>query len=492
MKKILITTPIYYPNNNLHIGHAYTTVLADIYKRYKIMQGYEVFFLTGSDEHGQKIADIAKKNNEQPKEYVDKIIKNFKNLWKELNIKYDYFIRTTDLYHEKYVQETFQEFLDKKYIYKDKYEGLYCKYDETFFTKKQAINGNICPECKRKLINLEEESYFLKVTLFKNWIRDKLEKENLLIPPHFKKELINNFLNDSFSNLSITRNSLKWGISPLNDKNYVIYVWFDALLNYLSAFKNPDNKYKIEDIWSKESKWEIFQIIGKEIIRFHAIYWPIILKMKNYRTPTIFSHGWIITDQGEKMSKSKNNAINPLDLIKKYGSDAIRFYLVKNIILGEDGKFSENLLIKTINGILVNKYSNLVARTDKMINKYNQGFILEKIIKTSSEIKLEKEIQEIKNNYYKFMDKFLLNQAIEEIIKYIEILNKYIENKEPWKEKKAEYLQVILHFLAENIFDISYLLSPFIPESFKKVEIWLNKKDFTKKINKINFLFKKI
>lgn len=492
MNKILITTPIYYPNNNLHIGHAYTTILADIYKRYKKMQGYEVFFLTGSDEHGQKIFETAKKNNQQPKEYVDKIIKNFKKLWKELNVEYDYFIRTTDLYHQEYVQEIFQEFLNKNYIYKDKYKGLYCKYDETFFTEKQAINGNICPECKRKLIYLEEESFFLKVTLFEKWIKKELEKTNLLLPPHFRKELINNFLNDSFSDLSITRNSLKWGISPLNNKDHVIYVWFDALLNYLSAFNNPNSKYKIKDIWNQDSKWEIFQIIGKEITRFHAIYWPIILKMKNYRTPNIFAHGWIITNQGEKMSKSKNNAIDPLNLIKKYGSDAIRFYLIKNIILGEDGKFSEELLIKTINGILVNKYSNLIARTDKMINKYNDGFITENINKTSSEIKLEKQIEKIKSNYYKFMDKFMLNQAIEEIIKYIEILNKYIENKEPWKEKNQEYLKTILHFLGENIFDLSYLLSPFIPESFKKVDFWLNQKDFSKKVNKIDFLFKKI
>lgn len=492
MKKILITTPIYYPNNNLHIGHAYTTILADIYKRYKIMQGYEVFFLTGSDEHGQKIAEVAEKNNQNPKEYVDKIINNFKSLWEKLDIKYDYFIRTTDLYHQKYVQETFEEFLNKNYIYKDKYMGLYCKYDETFFTKKQAINGNICPECKRKLINLEEESYFLKVTLFEKWIKNTLEKTNLLIPSHFRKELINNFLNNSFSDLSITRNSLKWGINTLNDKNHVIYVWFDALLNYLSVFNNPVSKYKIEDVWSKDSKWEIFQIIGKEITRFHAIYWPIILKMKNYRIPKIFSHGWIITDQGEKMSKSKNNAINPLNLIEKYSSDAIRFYLVKNIILGEDGKFSEDLLKRTINGILVNKYSNLIARTDKMINKYNKGFILEKVKKTSFEKEIELEIKQIKNNYYKFMDKFILNQAIEEVIKYIEILNKYIENREPWKERNLEYLQTILHFLAENIFDLSYLLSPFIPKSFEQVQNWLNKKDFSKKTNQINFLFRKI
>ncbi|BDV03801.1 MAG: methionine--tRNA ligase [Candidatus Hepatoplasma scabrum] len=492
MKKIFITTPIYYPNDKLHIGHAYTTILADIYKRYKKMQGYEVFFLTGSDEHGQKITEKARQEKQNEKEYVDKIIENFKLLWAKLNINYDYFIRTTDKYHEQFVQETFQELLTKSYIYKGKYKGLYCKYDETFFTEKQALVGNICPECKRKLVSLEEESYFLKVTLFKNWIKEKLQKTDLLTPNHLKKELINNFLDKSFSDLSITRKSIRWGISLLNDKNYVIYVWFDALLNYLSVFKNKESKYKVTDIWKKDSNWEILQIIGKEITRFHALYWPIILKMKNYRTPKIFAHGWIVTDQGEKMSKSKNNAIDPLFLIDKYGSDAIRFYLVKNIALGEDGRFSENLLIKTINGILVNKYSNLIARTDKMLNKYFAGFIPQEIIYSDYEINLSKEINNFKNNYYKFMDQFKLNQAIDEIIKYIETLNKYIENKEPWKEKDQKYLKVILNFLTKNIFDLSYLFSPFIPNSFQIINEWLNQGDFTKKINKINFLFTKI
>ncbi|AHK22683.1 Methionine--tRNA ligase [Candidatus Hepatoplasma crinochetorum Av] len=492
MKKIFITTPIYYPNNNLHIGHAYTTILADTYKRYKKMQGYEVFFLTGSDEHGQKIAEKALEENKKPKEYVDKIIENFKILWKKLNIEYDFFIRTTDNYHQKYIQNTFVNLLSKNYIYKDNYKGLYCKYDETFFTKNQVLEGNVCPECKRKLIYLEEESYFLKVSIFKKWIIDKLKNTNLLSPNYFTKELINNFLNDSFLDLSITRTSIDWGIKVPNDHKHVIYVWFDALLNYLSVFKTKESKYEIEDIWSKQSEWEIIQLIGKEITRFHAIYWPIILKMKNYRLPKIIAHGWLITDQGDKMSKSKNNSIDPIKLLKKYQSDEIRFYLLNNIKLGDDGKFSEKLLIKTINGILVNKYSNLVARTDNMIRKYNNGYIPKKIIETKSEKNLEREILKLENNYYKYMDNFSINDAIDQLIKYTDILNKYIEEKEPWKEKNQEYLNTILNFLINNIYKLSYLFSPFLPNSFKKVNMWLNDKDFSKKINKLDFLFKRI
>lgn len=500
-KKFYVTTPIYYPNDKLHIGHAYTTVLADYIARYKKMNGYEVMFLTGSDEHGQKIHDKALENNQDPFEFVTKIIEGFKGLWKDLGIDYDLFIRTTDELHKKYVRKTFTEFLNKDEIHKSKYYGMYCKSDEAFFTKSQLIDGK-CPECKREVIEISEESYFLKISNYGEWIKKELlNNKELLKPKSRVNELIKNFVED-LQDLSITRTSFSWGIKPNEDEKHVIYVWLDALLNYISALNYPESKFTEEEVWSKKSNVELLQLVGKEITRFHCIYWPIMLKLKNYRMPRILAHGWLVTDVGEKMSKSKKNVVDPIQLIKTYGKDPLRFYLINNIVTGSDGKYSVDLLEETINSILVNKYSNLVARTNSMLIKYFDGVVPKNKKNVKIESSFNKKLNKIFKQYTKEMDEFSFSNSTKEIIKYIEEVNGFIDDTEPWKANEEE-LSSILNILVREIFNINLLLSPILIDSTKKVFKWLNyeneisfkdlNKDFSgTKINELDFLFNRI
>ncbi len=478
-KKIFISTPIYYPNDNLHIGHAYTTVLADYFSRYKKLNNFDVYFVTGSDEHGQKIEDRAKEENIAPKEFVDNIIKNFKNLWKLLDINYSNFIRTTDPIHEEKVREIFNLLLNKNLIYKGKYSGWYCKSDESFFTKLQLKDGK-CPECGREVNLIEEESHFLKVSEFSDWIKNELSKTNLLTPKHRNKELINNFLND-LKDLSITRNTFTWGIKINKNSNDIIYVWLDALINYISTFSivnEVDNiKWSEEEVWNKNSNVEIVQFVGKEITRFHAIYWPILLNMLNYRTPKIFAHGWIITKDGDKMSKSKGNVIDPVKLIDKYGSDSLRFFLTLNIKTGEDGYFSNEDFVNNINGILVNKYSNLISRTLKMLeNQYSSIVPKISINITNKDVeKKTKDIIEFGNStllkYKELNENLMFSESLKEVIRYIEKLNLYIDLTEPWKlNKNNEELSIILNTLIMGFWNTSILLSPLLPKTSLKVE----------------------
>lgn len=501
IKKFYVTTPIYYPNDNLHIGHAYTMTLADYINRYKKMQGYETMFLTGSDEHGQKIADKAKEKNMLPIDFVTNIIMGFKKLWKELDVKYDIFIRTTDKIHEDFVRESFSKYLKAGFIYKSKYSGLYCKSDEAYFTKGQILERNLCPECGKKLVEMSEESYFLSISKFKNWINDRLLNSEIIIPKHRVNELINNFVKD-LQDLSITRISIDWGIKINEDKLHVIYVWLDALQNYLSALIYPKSKFSLKEVWAKDSKVEILQLVGKEIIRFHCIYWPIILKMNDYREPKVLAHGWLISDDGDKMSKSKGNVVDPNELIKIYGSDAIKFFLTNNIVTGEDGKFSQKLLINMINGILVNKYSNLIARTDVMIWKYFDGVVPKRTIENIEFVKLEEKLLKITNNYFKLMDEFKFSDSTKLIINYIEELNLFLDITTPWKAN-GEMLEAILNILVTKIFNITTILSSLLTTKYKEVYNWLNynekplfenlNKDFYGvKLNKINHLFERI
>lgn len=470
-KKFYVTTPIYYPNDKLHIGHAYTTTLADYIARYKKMQGYKTMFLTGSDEHGQKIMDKAFEKNMKPLEFVDDIIKGFKNLWLKLDINYDLFIRTTDIKHKIFVANSFTELMNSGFIYKSKYTSLYCKSDEAYFTKTQAIN-NTCPDCEKELITISEESYFLKISDFKDWIEKRLTESDILIPKHRTSELINNFVNE-LQDLSISRTSFDWGIQIKEDPSHVIYVWLDALQNYISALTFPESKFTIEEVWNKNSEVELLQLVGKEITRFHCIYWPIILKMKGLREPKILAHGWIVTDSGDKMSKSKGNIIDPIELIELYGSDSLRFFLTNNIVTGEDGKFSKELLEEMINGLLVNKYSNLIARTDSMIKKYFNGFVPENKIDDQNTKTLKSKLNLIKENYFSDMDNYKFSDSTKKLIQYAEELNKFIDITEPWKAKE-ENLESILNTLVNEIFNLTILTSSLLTNSSKKVYDWLD------------------
>ncbi len=473
-KKFYVTTPIYYPNGNLHIGHAYTTTLADYINRYKKMQGYEAMFVTGSDEHGQKIADRSKEANQDPLTFVTEIIGTFKNLWKELDIQHDIFIRTTDERHKKYVRESFTDLFNNEFIYKSEYTGLYCKSDEAYFTETQAKDKK-CPECGKDLELLSEESYFLKISEFKDWIKDRLANSEIINPKHRATELINNFVNE-LQDLSVTRTSFDWGIKITEDEKHVIYVWLDALQNYISALTFEESKFNVDEVWKEDSEVELLQLVGKEITRFHCIYWPIILKMKGMREPRVLAHGWLVTDDGAKMSKSEGNVIDPIKLINKYGSDAIKFYLTNNVVTGEDGKFSQALLEETINGLLVNKYSNLVARTDAMINKYFDGIVPQRKNNLEATKELKTKLENIKNEYISTMDAYKFSDSTKLLINYVEEINGYIDITMPWKAE-GEELENILNTLVTEIYNITTLLSPLLTNSYKKVYNWLDYKE---------------
>ncbi len=493
-KKIFISTPIYYPNDKLHIGHAYTTVLADYLSRYKKLDNYNVYFVTGSDEHGQKIEDRAKEENISPKKFVDNIIENFKLLWNLLDVNYSNFIRTTNPIHEEKVRNIFNELLNKDLIYKGQYSGWYCKSDESFFTEHQLKDGK-CPECGREVKLINEDTHFLKVSEFSNWIKDVLLNTKLLTPDHRNKELVNNFLND-LKDLSVTRNTFTWGIKVNENSNDIIYVWLDALINYISTFlienKSDDIIWNEEDVWGENSNVEIIQFVGKEITRFHAIYWPILLKMLNYRMPKVFAHGWIITKDGDKMSKSKGNVIDPINLINEYGSDSLRFFLTLNIKTGEDGYFSNEDFINSINGILVNKYSNLISRTLKMLEtQYNS--VVPKISKINNE-DISNKTNDVINfgnetlKHYKTLnDNLMFSEAIKEVIKYIEKLNLYVDLTQPWKLNSSnDELSLIINTLITGFWNVSVLLSPLLPKAKIEVENIYNEKiiDFIESYNK--------
>ncbi len=499
-KKFYVTTPIYYPNDKLHIGHAYTTTLADYITRYKKLQGFEAMFLTGSDEHGQKIADKAAESGKDTLQFVTDIIDGFKNLWKELEVDYDLFIRTTDTKHKDYVRNSFTELLDQGFIYKSEYTGLYCKSDEAYFTKTQAPEG-VCPECGKELTSLSEESYFLEISKFQEWIKEELLKGEILKPAHRANELINNFVNE-LQDLSVTRTSFDWGIKLNEDTKHVIYVWLDALQNYISALEYDESLFTVDEVWNENSEVELLQLVGKEITRFHCIYWPILLKMKGMRQPRVLAHGWLVTDDGDKMSKSKGNVVDPIELIDLYGSDAVKFYLTNNIVTGEDGRFSQGLLEEMINGLLVNKYSNLVARTDSMIKKYFDGVVPERMNDLNETTELKAKLISLKEKYFGEMDEYKFSDSTKTLINYVEELNGYIDITAPWKAE-GDDLKNILNTLTTEIFNITTLLSSILTTSYKKVYSWLGvdvapkaellDRDFNgTKLSEIEHLFERI
>ena len=470
-QKFYITTPIYYPSDKLHIGHTYCTVATDAMARYKRLTGCDVLFLTGTDEHGQKIEDKAKAAGKTPKEFLDNIVEGpqgILDLWKLMNISNDRFIRTTDDYHCASIQKIFRKMYEKGDIYKGTYKGKYCKPCESFWTESQLVDGK-CPDCGREVMDAEEEAYFFRLSKYADRVRHLLEDTDFLQPRSRVNEMVNNFIKPGLEDLCVSRTSFSWGIPVDFDPGHVVYVWVDALFNYTTALGFMNDRYHDYDkYWPAD-----VHFVGKEIVRFHSIIWPAMLMSMEMPLPKhVYGHGWLVMDGG-KMSKSKGNVVDPYVLAEKFGVDALRFFLLRTFPFGSDGNFSNELLIQTINMDLANDLGNLVSRTTAMVEKYFGGTLPTERENSDADDDLKQMASTLRDRYETEMEHFQFQNALEQVFKTIQRANKYIDENAPWTLAKdpanRARLATVMYNLLETIRICAVLLTPFIPDSAEKI-----------------------
>ncbi|WP_295883918.1 methionine--tRNA ligase [uncultured Anaerococcus sp.] len=467
-KPYYITTPIYYPNSNLHIGNTYTSIIADVLKRYKNLNGYDAYLVTGTDEHGQKIMRTAISHGTSPQKFVDIIADETKLLWKKLEIDYDTFIRSTEPQHEEDVRNIFTKLYDQGDIYKGEYKGYYCTPCETFWSEGQLVDGK-CPDCGRDVEYQEEESYFFRLSKYEDRLKELFKEHPEFLEPQFRqKEMLNNFIDKGLSDLSVTRNTFNWGVDVPFDNEHVVYVWIDALSCYLSAIGYGDNQKKFNKYWPAS-----VHLIGKDIVRFHTIIWPALLMALDLPIPEkVFAHGWILFDN-DKMSKSKGNIMYPEPLVELYGVDALKYFVLREFNFGSDGNFSSQKYMERYNSDLVNDLGNLVSRTTSMIDKYNGGVVAKGSETDTYDEELKALAKTTYTDFVSLMDDFKFNEALQTVWTFIRRANKYVDETEPWilgrDEANKDRLNTVLYNLAESLRIVAQLIEPVMKNTSKEI-----------------------